>query len=101
MAHKAAWARQRPNLKAIPSRIELPGGYSVRVWTVRKSTMAKGLAQDEEVPCATWDCVQRIVRLRRDRTHEQRVDDLGHEFVHVALDWWNWALKKDRPGVRP
>lgn len=68
----------------IPTRIDLPFGYTVKV------IQLPGVEYDQAVDegsLACWIVEERTVYLRKDRTIKQRRADFAHEMGHVFMDW--------------
>lgn len=68
----------------IPTRIELPFGYTVRVKQLHSDEYDQAV---DEGSLACWIVEERTVYLRKDRTLKQRRADFAHEMGHVFMDW--------------
>lgn len=82
----------------IPSRVELPFGYVIRVNQTSVKHMRK-IAAPHEDPVALWDDSKNesggTIWLLRSRKRKEKLDDFGHEMIHAVNDWMAWMLGRE------
>lgn len=75
--------QKRPPL---PRKVVFPFGYVVRFKYLKPADMPSSSLSD-------WEEETRIVRINRDRTYEQKMEDVVHEVGHAFIDWMRHVEK--------
>lgn len=64
----------------LPRKVSFPFGYTVRFKYLKPADMPASSIAD-------WEEETRIVRINRERSYEQKLEDIKHELGHCYVDW--------------
>jgi hypothetical protein len=78
-------------LKYIPRRIDLPGGWSVKVNQINPMQMK---TKHGDFYDGLWDIETMTVDINRKLKHKRKWYVFGHEYAHVVNDWKHWLIEE-------
>lgn len=79
-------AHKKVALPRLPKKLIFPFGYSVRFKYLKAVDMPASAKSD-------WEEETGIVRVNKERTHQQKMEDVVHEIGHAYIDWMRHVEK--------